>query len=121
MTQKWQGELTTVTDAQNRYVNLFQQMSTLGQILSLRSTFQNKNVHIIHGATAPLCIDSRETLVSIHACSQMFTAYKGKKNKSKKTETTIEELLRQLGIIHNEKYYTEDFQDMSLHEEKVAK
>lgn len=42
------------------------------------------------------------------------TVYNGKKLRKE----TIEELLRQLWNIHNEKYYLEDFQDMSLHEKK---
>ena len=42
------------------------------------------------------------------------TVYNGKKLRKE----TIQELLRQLWNIHNEKYYLEDFQDMSLHEKK---
>ena len=42
------------------------------------------------------------------------TVYNGKKLKKE----TIEELLRQLWNIYHEKYYLEDFQDMSLHEKK---
>lgn len=42
------------------------------------------------------------------------TVYNGKKFKKE----TIEELLKQLWNIHHEKYYLEDFQDMSLHGKK---
>ena len=42
------------------------------------------------------------------------TVYNGKKLKKE----TIEELLRQLWNIYHEKYYLEDFQDMSWHEKK---
>ena len=45
------------------------------------------------------------------------TVYNGKKLRKE----TIQELLRQLWNIHNEKYYLEDFQDMSLHEKKKKK